>query len=465
MFKSKATVVDHQPSVVESVFPTEVVTGLRDSHINLTWKDLSRLLGEKRFHLFNHMLIKSATIGSYGRDEFVDPVIPLYYYSDLQKVQSEQNREALKLHGSSHGVIEGIFNPESRILWRRIMEICEDIIIQDNLTKNAKSILNNYILINSLMPIEELRATYLRDWVKADENRKKKLQEFEEMDINNVYESYGEKQAKIDWPYITACKSFSLLKRTGFDVQKMEELIKKCDFMASRTELAQAEDWINEEDPYISSLPFLVSVLINSEKIKEGATTLEKVLQKPKRIECFELSTSMPKPQLRFENWFKKSRNVWKAWVLNRIIEAIVEGDLTLGALYYISDYVIKSFIIVKSEFGWKYEILVPKMVKHDQELAGIIAKIKFLLLQMTPTYNYDIEPKKGQQIKAFDIKFTFPKIKPKKESVGKIKELLSQENNFCSEIAKELKDYGEKINLERKVQTLLDTCLEIPIY
>jgi hypothetical protein len=453
-------VVDHQPSVVENVFPAEIVTGLYKSHCSLSEGNLCKYLGESKFKSFKEVLNRNVLV-RYG-EEFVDPVVPLYYYRKLEKIQSEDNREALKLHGSSHGVIEGLFHPECRLLWRRILEISEDTILHDKPKENAISIKNNGILITSLLPIEEIRATYLRDWSRADLSRRKKLQEFQARNVIELCKAERWK-ALIEWPYIIASKSVDLLRKAGLNEKEINNVIRKCDLAASKFELLESKDWIAKEDNLISNLPYLVSILKNSEKIREGTKTIDEVINDLSvktdiDLSSFQISTYFNTSKLKSEELSRIEKGglkIWKAWKLKNVADSIVEGELARASLYYIADYIVSSLILVEGETNWRYEVLIPKMMEYEMEISKIVAKVKFLLLKVNPTFGYNIEP--GNEIKAFDTNFVFPIIKSRKESLSKIKELFEDEDDFCKEIEKELENYGKHTKLEEKIDSILN--------
>jgi hypothetical protein len=453
----RAVVVDHQPSIIENVFPAEIVSGLYSSYNFLSQEDLCSFLGKSRFESFKEILNKNVLFLNIKRfEEAVYPVVPLYYYRKLEAIQSESNREALKLHGSSHGVIEGLFHPESKLLWRRISEIADDMVFHDNPQENALSIRNNSIIMTSFSPIEELRATYIRDWSKADLTRRKELLSFEEEDIKELYKK-DMPRALYEWPYIVASKSLRLLKKSGLE-EKIIEIVRKCDLAASEFELQESQDWVNKEDIRISNLPYLISLLHDSEKIKGGAKTIEEVLNKPRNVKCLQNLSYFHKLKLKEETDTKRqAQRGWMAWKLKNTVDAIIEGDLARASLFYIADFIVTSLIVVMGDIdNWKYEVLIPGKVGHEPEIAKMIAKFKFLLLKVNPTFNYDIEPEKGEKIKAFDMEFVFPRIKARKEMMSEVKEVFEREDDLCKEIEKELEDYGKRIKLEEKVKSII---------
>jgi hypothetical protein len=145
------------------------------------------------------------------------------------------------------------------------------------------------------------------------------------------------------------------------------------------------------------------------------------------------------------------------AWKLKNTVDAIIEGDLARASLFYIADFIVTSLIVVMGDIdNWKYEVLIPGKVGHEPEIAKMIAKFKFLLLKVNPTFNYDIEPEKGEKIKAFDMEFVFPRIKARKEMMSEVKEVFEREDDLCKEIEKELEDYGKRIKLEEKVKSII---------
>jgi len=452
------SLVDHHPSVVKNVFPKEALINLQSYYDVLDGRDIKKILGEKRTQQFKVSLKENIFPQGYILEEFHKPVISLYYYKNFEETQSKMNRNALRSHGASHGTIDALLHPEYRHLWNRIIEMVDDIVFPENPKENAKSIRNNQLIITSLLPVEELKATYLKDLPLADQKRKTQLLKFKDMDL---YELEKEEQ-KLYWPYVTASKSFNLLnKNLKFNPQKIKNLIKTCNFKTSIYEIRDTEVWANE-DVLISNLPHFINILDNAEKIaeespKDRGEVIEEIMRKPRKIKCINLTPSLRIPKSEdTQKTFMKSIDIWKTWKLTNVLGALQEGEIAEAALYDISEYIVSSTIVTSGTTNqWTHEILIPKPRNHKEQIFKIVMKIKYLLLKINPAFNYKTELDKGDTIRAYDEEITFPRIVPIKTNT--IQKTLETEEDNCKEIEKELENYAKTSKLKERMETALN--------
>lgn len=452
--------VDHHPSVVKNLFPKEALIKIQSHYDILDGREIEKILGEKETQQFKASLRNNIFPQGYFMDEFHKPVVSLYYYKNVEEAQSETNRNALRSHGASHGTIDAQLHPEYRHLWNRIIEMVNDLVFPDNPKESAKSIRNNQLIITSLLPIEELKATYLKDLPLADRERKKQLLKFKDINFHELEEG----EQIFYWPYVTACKSYNLLhKRLKFSKQEIENLIKTCNFKTSIYEIRQTEDWTKDEDVHLSNLPYFINILDNAEKIAQENTknrgeVIEEIMRKPKKISCINITPSLrvPESENTNEKMFEKSLDIWKISKLIRILGALQEGETAEAALYDISEHITSSTIVTYGTTNnWTHEVLIPKPRNHKEQIFKMVLKIKFLLLIVNPTFNYKTKPHKGDKIRAYDEEIIFPKIEPKK--IDTIEKTLETKEDTCKEIQKELENYAKTSKLKQRMETALN--------
>jgi hypothetical protein len=447
-------VVDHHPSVVKNVFPEEALIKIRTHYDILNRREIKNILGEKRNEQFEASLWKNIFPQGYFYKEFHKPVVSLYYYKN---VENEKNRNALRSHGASHGVIDALLHPEYRHFWARITGLVTDILFPENPKENAKSIGNNQLIITSLLPVEELKATYLKDLPLADQERKEQLLKFKDLDLHKP------KDQKFYWPYVAACKLYNLLREhLKFNPQEIENLIKTFNFKICLYEIIQPEFWHPKEDVYLSNLPYFIGILSNAEKIagnsKNRGELIEEIMRKPPKIKSINLKSFLriPKPENVTEKIFKRSRDMWKTLKFGCILAALQEEKIAEAAFYDISEYVISSTIVTSGDARqWTHEVLIPKPINYKEQIFKIVLKIRYLLLKINPAFNYEIDPRRGDIIRAYDEEIIFPRIDP--AETNEIKETLENEGDYCKEIEKELEKYAKTSKLEQRMKNALN--------
>ncbi|MEM3650433.1 MAG: hypothetical protein QW831_06900, partial [Candidatus Jordarchaeaceae archaeon] len=377
---------------------------------------------------------------------------------------SETNRNALRVHGASHGTMDAFLHPESRHLWERIIEIVDDVIFLDDVEECAKSIRNNQVLLTSFLPVEEIKATYLRDFSLADQERRSQLLKFENIQIHELQEV----EQKFHWPYVAACKSYNLLKKNLFNAQEIEELIKICNSAALICVIRQTEDWIKDEDVYLSNLPHFINILGNAEKIADESPedkwkAIENIMSKPKKVKCINLISSLRIPKLEeaTAETFNRKVDLWRTWRLTSLLGALQEGEIAEAALYDISEHVVASAIVASGTANqWAYEVLIPKPKNNKEQIFKIILRLRSLLLKVNPALDYKPDLDRGDKIKIFDEEIIFPKIVPPK--INKIKKTLETEEDNRKNIQKELEEYAKASKLEQRMETALNQMLTI---
>ncbi|MBS7251502.1 MAG: hypothetical protein KIH08_13080 [Candidatus Freyarchaeota archaeon] len=450
--------VDHHPSVVKNVFPKEVLESIQPYYDVLNAEEVKKILGEEENEQFRVSLRGNVFPQGCLSDEFHMPVASLYHYKKLEGTLSEKNRSALRVHGASHGTMDASLHPENRHLWARIIEIVDDLIFLEDVGECAKSIRNNQVLLTSLLPVEEIKATYLKDLSLADQERRSQLLKFEYIQISELQEV----EQKLHWSYVAACKSYNLLQKNLFNTREIEDLIKICNSKSLICAIRQTENWIKGEDIYLSNLPHFINILGNAEKIagenpKDKWKAIEDIMRKPPKVKCINLASSIRIPKLEEATVekFKKSVDLWRTWKLISLLGALQEGEIAEAALYDLSDYIVASAIVTSGTPNqWTYEVLIPKPKNNKEQILKIIMRLRSLLLKVNPALNYKPDLKRGDKIKVFDKEIILPKIVPQ---INKIKKTLETEEDNRKDIQKELEEYAKTSKLEQRIETALN--------
>lgn len=450
-----ALLVDHHPSVIKNVFPTEAINRLCSNYTFISRDNLRKIMGFKRTKEFEEGLIRNIFPHGYFYEEFNAPVLSLWFYKNLEEMQSQRNKNALRAHGFSHGILEALYHPEYTHLFRRIIEIIDDIILTNTPKESTRTIINNQLIITSLLPTEELKATYLTDYFLADQQRKKKLMELKERNLTEMKDL----ELKFEWAYVIAAKSFCFLnKELGLSKLDIEKIIRICNAQVNIFEIRESENWNPEEDKYLSNLPFFLTVLDKAEKItsedrKNMMKKIKEIILQPVDISYLKIISSVHIPKLEIAK--RGSIDIWKTWKLEHALGAIHEGNLAQAALFDLSDFIVSSLIITQGgTTKLAYEILIPEPLKYEELIYKIVLKTKFLLLNINPTFNYELLPAQGHVVKSYE-NFIFPKIVPK--DISKVKEKLDEEGDYCKEIEKELIKYAKISKLQKRMELALN--------
>jgi hypothetical protein len=471
-FSRSELLVDHHPSIIKAIFPKETITKLPFHFRSLNKENIRKFLGRPAlFGEFEKNLIynvfPSSTYESlpfyvrkklwkFIRDEFHNPVLSLWFYKDLEEVQSAKNKEALRVHGASHGIMDALNNPSYNHLLRRIIEIVDDIIFVDSPRESAIGVKNNQLLITSLLPTEELKATFLKDFALADKSRKRQL-----LRLKNIKLEEGEEsRLKFNWPYVISGRSWNVLNNLGFKESEIERIINLCNDVVNVFEIRESENWTKMEDVYLSNLPHFLTILSKAEEIgkedfKDRFEKIREILHKPMKVNCINIAEFLRIPEWKDEDLYLKKVASWKVWKIERVMGALQEGKIAEAALFDLADYIIFSIIATYGKIDeLLYEVLVPKAPKHESQIYKVVMKIKFLLLKVCPAFSYNLVLKKAYTLKSYGEQITFPLLQGERLNV--IKSRLQDSEEYARKIEQELKEYAKISKLNKRMESAL---------
>ena len=177
----------------------------------------------------------------------------LKYREEFEQVELMTNLAVyscnLDDHISAHGKSHQELVRNEPYYERRTVEILDDAI---DLSGNWwKSVINNYFLLVSTIPIAELKAIFVDEWKLCDETRRKKIRELGEMNKTEL------KENKEAWPYYFACRLFDIeIEKKGVkQIDKaVNDLVRQVFHQAKAFELGQHDDWSVDEDKFLSPL-------------------------------------------------------------------------------------------------------------------------------------------------------------------------------------------------------------------
>jgi hypothetical protein len=445
-------VADDRSSIPHNIFPSEVFRELGSLYFSIKQSDLWKILGDN-FPPFNNILYKiiiPETWRKIKRPEFYLPVVPLSYYNLLFEKHPDDIK-AIKLHGLCHAFM-GLKYPEYRYWWRRIVDMIGLVLDKGVCSKDVEDhILKIGLIIQSLHPVEEMVATYLRDYRESSRSRRIWLEYFGRRNLKNNNE----------WPYIVAYKSIYALHGVGFDDVNIEEIIRLCNYQVNLHEIGEAKS----DHGYLSGTPYLINILKNVEEISEGKSKIEKfeiidgILKNPVRTKSLESLSNIQNFLKEFKlfkgNEFPSSEKLWDFWKKAKIYYFQTENNISLSTLYCIADYIVSSPIIM--EYGKSYEVIIPKMTQTDisgdekRLLVEILILIRFLMLKLYPlTSNaFKLNFRDGDKIEAFGEEFIFPKIEIDYKRLKNLHDEVDQD--VIAKINDKLTEFAIKSKIFRK--------------
>jgi len=435
------TVYDHQ-ALVRSFFTSEGIS-----------KELEEC-GLVR--LGNNELLKLIGISNEEMKDYIRMnVYPYRYKSHISSVapiiSSFKHDSLTTEHEMTHTPLRALKQPSVRYFWKRRMELIDTLIFQD---KNlVKHLLNQLTLLITYQITDELRSTFIVEYKKADKNRRQKLEGLENEKITD----------RLKWPYVSAARIFS---HFGKNISLISRILDSCEFATHIYEQSFEKNWHHDEDRNLSPLHHLQKFIIKKDDIMESKENLNQKLEEIIKYDEVEPSfkieniTEPPKINKAEQQIKVSAKRAWLAWKCKVLSNCWQEFDLARLALYHLSDDICRTFLVVGNlvsqrgiPLSLKYYFYIPPSKEKDDNIQKlkrtILAKVMYLLIKYTPTFNsrdkpiFNVIERRGVKI---DEKTIIPQIQVNKKAIEVDKDNLIL---IREELVELLEKYAKETKLD----------------